>query len=803
MRIKMYNQKDESREMQNMQKMHIKRVFTVSTILFALTLLMSSIVMAEFQVNLYSNEFSIATERDDLKVCSCGTRTDTYEITNVGNVASLFSISTESNINSWISLSQNTFELQPGNARKVEAYVYVPCDTQGYWNYNFKVQTNYGRQKGISRDVAAHQCQNIKGMLRYFNKTIDPCETAEFEIIIENVASFTEKYEVSLGEYDKYAQFSEKEVEIEPGKKKSVFVYVQMPCDVYGTIPLNFHIHSKLNGLDQYIGHGLIITRSYDYSIDGRERNEICSRVVSKIPVKFTNNAKLPNDYKVSFTGPSFASFEPTQLTLLPGESQEFDMLFNPGVTDEGMHTLGITSNSELGDITKTRNLNVDVQHCYDHQVNIDAQALDKVCCGKKIYTVNIRNSGMYTETFYLKLKSPLWARLSQEAITLRPGENQNIFVEADIPCIDDQFEVRIIAESASSGIRSDDVVTIHSYGPDSCTRIKVVNDDNHIDYYTKEFNLVLENAGVQDARYSLEFISQFFTTDVTEIDLAVGEQKTIKLDSVDLNGFRKGVYLDELRAENQDSGSLYKETIKWNLNKRGIFTRFVDYLSRSYVCLAFLLLFIIGVIFALILLFYKQVLKAFTPENSTLILRRVPYNSKKRTSAIILFIIVFLLLFLAAFGFSERPSYDLVQKPLYFEMYQNSELDINVADYFADPDNDPLMFYASKTENMAIDIAGETANVKPAEGFFGERNIVFIADDGKGGRAESAVITLKILEKPKRTLTQGFAYNCPIVFVAFLFVLWLVTFIFHVRKGRFVYFYRQNKPTKKPRRKK
>ncbi|MFH1916290.1 MAG: hypothetical protein ABIJ21_03420 [Nanoarchaeota archaeon] len=748
-------------------------------------------VRGEFIVNLYSNEFSLASPSDNVKICSCGSRLDMFEITNVGNVPSLFSLSTESAINDWIALSAGSFELDPGQARLVSAAISIPCGKEGSFGYVLHAKTNFGREKTFQKPVVSQVCQNIRAVLTYYNKTIDPCQTAVFDLEVENVGTFSEEYEISLGDFEQFARYSEKTFSLLPGQKKVVYITVQLPCETYGTFNLPFKIHAKQNDIDQYIYQELIVNRGYDFLIGADQKVAVCSQVVSKVPIAFRNNANVPNDYKVTFDGPAFVSFDGKDIHLEPGQEKILDLIVNPKVAQEGTYALQLTAASDLGKITKSRALDLSVNHCYEQNLMITPEQ-DTACCGKKSYIITLENAGLYEETFRLKAKSSVWTRISQEEVTLAPGEVKEIILDVDVPCLDDRFEMRIIAEADSTGLSSDDVMTIQSLTTESCTRIDVQNDVISIKYGTASVPLRVKNIGIKDATYAVSYESTFMHPDISEIFLKAGEEKTILLFADNLSSYFKGVYLDDARF--LTSQVEYNETVKVVLGERDLFERFVSHLQENTACLIFFLIFIVGAVLALLLIFTRQVLVFFKSEDKILYYRRIPYAGQRKWQLFFTLLVAFLVLFLIAYAASNRNTYSPLQKPLYVEIYQGESYTFNLSGYFEDPDDDLLVFESNNPSNIAVDITGNVAIVSADENFYGERELKFTAEDGKGGIAESAIILVKIIPKERLSFAKLAYRYCPVVFVLLLLVVWLVAFSFHVSKGKVVWYYRDRR---------
>ena len=72
----------------------------------------------------------------------------------------------------------------------------------------------------------------------------------------------------------------------------------------------------------------------------------------------------------------------------------------------------------------------------------------------------------------------------------------------------------------------------------------------------------------------------------------------------------------------------------------------------------------------------------------------------------------------------------------------------VDLSQYFKDPDSDPLAYSASSTEHITIDIIGSRATLTPEPEWTGTELARFIADDGKGGKITSNAVQLNVREQ-------------------------------------------------------
>ena len=82
------------------------------------------------------------------------------------------------------------------------------------------------------------------------------------------------------------------------------------------------------------------------------------------------------------------------------------------------------------------------------------------------------------------------------------------------------------------------------------------------------------------------------------------------------------------------------------------------------------------------------------------------------------------------------------LEKGITLKLYENTEKDINLNDYFRDPDKADVLHYVvtpPKNFTITIDEKG-IASIVPEEGWTGTTSAVFVADDGRGGIVDNKI---------------------------------------------------------------
>ena len=311
--------------------------------LLLMFVLFISPVQAALIVNKVTDEFSLESPypQVNLKGCQCSTRTDILEIKNIGDFEALFTVEIYSPMTDRITLSDDTFELVPGEDTKVYVYIDFPCEEPVNTHYVAKVRTNYGRSKEIYKEIISRKCQNIKFTSQVLNEEILPGETVTIQLDLQNVADFTDTFKITPEMFNEYTVMSEEEVSLAPDEETTIFMYVKYPLHFYGKIDYPFTITSEKGGNKVRGVENFVILRDYDFTVKTEELEvSACEDITKKTLITFANLANTPNIYYVHLTAPEFVKLSQNQLDLEAGEEDTISMVITPTQADIGEYNM-------------------------------------------------------------------------------------------------------------------------------------------------------------------------------------------------------------------------------------------------------------------------------------------------------------------------------------------------------------------------------------------------------------------------------------------------------------------------------
>ncbi|MBW2990264.1 hypothetical protein KY348_01015 [Candidatus Woesearchaeota archaeon] len=801
----------------------MKKILGIKTYIafLGVLLLLLSSAQAALIVNVVTDEFSLESPYpvDNVKACECSTRSDILEIKNIGDFKALFKIEIFSPIRDLITLSDDTFELEPGEENKVYVYIDVPCDEPLQTYYVASVSTNYGRSKEIYKEVVSKKCQNIKFTSKVLNDEIFPGNIITIQVDLQNVGEFTDTFRITPEEYKDFTVLSKEEVTLEPDEETSVFMYLKFPLTYYGNTNYPFVISSEKARNHARGFENFIIERDYDFAVTTETFEiEACEDITKKAVITFTNLAKTPNTYYMHLTAPGFARLSQASLTLEPEEEDSVSLVIEPAQQHLGVYELILSIGTEYGDINKEKSFKLVVKDCFDSKVKIEEQeslVTDKTCCGQKIYKLNIRNDGLYEEPYAIIIDSPGWvgAREEDRYVRLKPTQNANIPIYINFPCTDTTQTAFVMVKQIRPPYETHEIrLELESMSKRTCYNVDLLQEKHRINYDTASIPMLLQNTGLRGGTYKLELgelESRFVYLDQDTMAFEPGETKVLHLYPKNYSAYKQGTYLNQLTLTlsliEEELDIDYKRQFWIVLKDKNFIVKAVDYIknfnySRIGWC-GLLTLILAGL--AVIMLIVVIILRV-KPNLRIKRIRAKYMRVIKVINIILIFLLIISILIIILIGnpdtskFYEMPSEST--SALYHEWRMNTPYQVDLKQYFDDPDLDVLSFTASQPNHIHVSIQESTAILRPEHNWAGEEYIVFTANDNKGGVTDSPIMTLKVLKrKPVGVMGYWNTYCIHINLVLFIVLILLVLLFFDILEEKgYKYYLPKNRRRKK-----
>jgi uncharacterized membrane protein len=360
---------------------------------------------------------------------------------------------------------------------------------------------------------------NLRVTSTDYAKTIYPCKPVSFGFTIQNTGLFTETYYLMVDNFQDYTTFSQNPIKIAPGYGQQAFAFVSPSCDINGNFNFNIVIRALNSGQQITLPVQLNIIEYYDYSlsygdyyvenepIEGSDGNyKICEEDTKQIPILIQNNADVLNSYRIALNGTKFAEISQKSAVLEGRQKGVVFINLEPKMGDKGKYSLITYSNSERGSIRKAEKAIVEVEDCYDVEVNLPKEAVISDC-EQSSYEFSIENKGKYEEAFELVLESPDWVSLDYNFNNIGANAQASAFLKFNVPCgKEGKYKISVIGVSKEHENIQDRKYMSITLVPQYKFYNTLINAPNKqgIRYWTKEMPFKVTNNGLKEISYSL-----------------------------------------------------------------------------------------------------------------------------------------------------------------------------------------------------------------------------------------------------------------------------------------------------------
>jgi len=270
----------------------------------------------------------------------------------------------------------------------------------------------------------------------------------------------------------------------------------------------------------------------------GADIGPVCPRSTGLFADVIQNNGDEILDVSVSSSGSAavFATTVPTGFVLMPGQIKNIYTYITPmSSVDSGSYSLILSANAN--GISNGINHDVLVKDCYDYSfVANDVQK--NVCpCDSEKFSFVVTNNGEYSESYLLGVDGSYKSRvvLSQNTLTLAPGESKEIFAYVQSDCEDQgEYGFSVIVDPINGkAIKSQNVKFI----VDACYDFDVNTERdliNMCEHSQESVQINVKNDGSTTNDYNLKVDGPIWANlDANKLQISPGAEKTVTLELV------------------------------------------------------------------------------------------------------------------------------------------------------------------------------------------------------------------------------------------------------------------------------
>lgn len=430
------------------------------------------------------------------------------------------------------------FFLGAGDQQTIYTYITPSSRIMPGKYYIITTVESNGESKETEKEIVVENCRNSV-ITAEASAKICSCEEKTIMLNIENKGRYLENYKLSVeGPAAKWVTLSANSIALSPNSNIAVEAYIKTPCDVKGDYEMTFVLeasqYSKSTAKSK-----IEITSCYDYVLSAEKTlYKSCEGDSLSIPINIKNLGTAQNTYKINLNAPSWIKQDQKDLSIGQNGEKAVNLLSNPPFGTTGNFTISMDVLSDFGKVMKKISIEQDVEKCYDVSVSIESEK-DRMCNAlSSSYSVAVKNTGRFTNTYDLSVIGPEWATLSNKSVTLAAGSqvDVNLALKPSFEVKPGAYSIIVKAIDGTSKTEANDTIKIETISTSDCYKPAISSQKDTISISrdtTATLPLIVENKGTNDAKYTIEIggtASGFCQINPGAITVKHGEAQTIYL---------------------------------------------------------------------------------------------------------------------------------------------------------------------------------------------------------------------------------------------------------------------------------
>jgi len=485
-----------------------------------------------------ASSFSVSSNISTNTVCPSSTIV--IEETVSSSSAGAFTITNSGSASSFTTTVPTGFWLDADQVQSIYSYI-TPSSKIAPGKYTLEITIDKdGEIKTVEHEIIVENCHSTSVNVEPETQKICSCEKKTIALNISNNGNYLENYKINVeGPAAKWVNLSSDTLTIDRHSSKTIEAYVYTPCDVEGNYEINFVVKSDSPYAQATKTSSINVVQCYDYTLNTEKTYyKICEAEELGIPVTIKNLGTKNNNYNINLYAPDWANIDKKTLAVNEGQENNFNVIVNPPYQTEGNFTINLEALSKLGNVIKKHTLSLNVKKCYNVGLTIEEEK-DKICNAlSKTYSVVVKNTGEFKNSYDLLLEGPEWVTLSEKHVVLNASEEKAITLDIHPPysILPGNYSIIVKAEDKVSGAKTEDKIKIETVSVEDCYKPAISTKQETIEVgrdNTATVLFIIENKGSKDANYNIEISgtgTSFSQINPSAIDVKAQKAKTVYL---------------------------------------------------------------------------------------------------------------------------------------------------------------------------------------------------------------------------------------------------------------------------------
>ncbi len=378
----------------------------------------------------------LSVEPETLSVCACEEKTLMLNINNLGNYLENYEISIEGPAADWITLSSDSVTLASCTETDIEAYVMTPCNVAGTYEINFVVTSeNPYAQANKVANIEVVSCYDyiLSSEKIYYSM----CESDELSVPlkIKNLGTRDNIYRINL-EGPSWTTLDQNTLNVAEGEEKTFNIIARPPYTTQGNFSAHIEVLSDFGKVLKKYDLTLDVEKCYDVAITiEEERDRMCNALSNTYAVIIKNNGNFENTFDITLEGQEWATISERHITLGAGEETSIILDIHPpyntlgGEYDFTIKVKDPLSGAEAEDTIAIESITI--EECYKPAISIadDPVSVARDSTATAIFI--IENKGEQPAHYNIEISGTgtSFSQINPGAIDIEAGEAQTVYL--------------------------------------------------------------------------------------------------------------------------------------------------------------------------------------------------------------------------------------------------------------------------------------------------------------------------------------------------------------------------------------
>ena len=364
-------------------------------------------------------------------VCACESGRYRFAIKNTGAYRESYRLDVKSEIASWLTLSQSTLDLNPGEKKEVFVAVNPACGNFGQRAFTLNVVSSSGRSLSLDTSVQIESCFDYQ--LETDKDFVDMCEHSyeRVKVQLKNTAVRANTYDLQLLGPG-WANLEKNRAFLGVGSTGELVLLLAPDYGVEGEYALTLKARGEKGKIEQVKDLQVRVRRCHGFTLDVVDSNaRVCQGVSKSYLMKVVNTGEVEKEVKLERDLPWVMLSQET-LLLKPGESKEVLLEVESGNVSAGRYKVEVRAVAlDDSGLEAEDSIQLEVvgrKECYNVEVSV--ANIQVVREGSATLPITVRNYGIEAGVYEIGVSGNAvsFIQINPAVIEVMPGASEIVY---------------------------------------------------------------------------------------------------------------------------------------------------------------------------------------------------------------------------------------------------------------------------------------------------------------------------------------------------------------------------------------